>query len=218
MEFPQILFFLGKSLVKFFKFFFTKNRTHLQFYIENPFKISSEQKKSSLKFGLKNTLQDRQVGDHFFKNPLQEGVFENSWGNTPTCLELHSHKKVVLHFFILMQLLPKTPPSTYLKTKKFKRPKMDSLFTFHFSLHFSLFTSLHFTSQLTFVESYLVPRYRRGRGGCRSQDKARVGLWKGNLNKLEIEFHSHKKVVLLKLENSAHSFIVNFKRAKLSKN
>ena len=36
--------------------------------------------------------------------------------------------------------------------------------------------------------------------------------------KLEIEFHSHKKVVSPKLENSAHLFIVNFKRAKFQKN
>ena len=32
--------------------------------------------------------------------------------------------------------------------------------------------------------------------------------------KLEIEFHSYKKLVSPKLENSAHSFIVNFKCAK----
>ena len=36
--------------------------------------------------------------------------------------------------------------------------------------------------------------------------------------KLEIEFHSHKKVVSPKLENSAHLFIVYFKCAKFQKN
>ena len=36
--------------------------------------------------------------------------------------------------------------------------------------------------------------------------------------KLDIEFHSHKKVVSTKLENSAHLFIVNFKFAKFQKN
>ena len=36
--------------------------------------------------------------------------------------------------------------------------------------------------------------------------------------KFEIEFHSHKKVVSPKLENSAHLFIVNFKCAKFQKN
>ena len=45
-----------------------------------------------------------------------------------------------------------------------------------------------------------------------------MGLRKGNLNKLEIEFHSHKKVVSPILENSARLFIVNFKRAKFQKN
>ena len=36
--------------------------------------------------------------------------------------------------------------------------------------------------------------------------------------KLEIEFHSHKKVVSPKLENCAYLFIVNFKCAKFQKN
>ena len=36
--------------------------------------------------------------------------------------------------------------------------------------------------------------------------------------KLEIEFHSHKKVVSPKLENSAHLFIVYFKCTKFQKN
>ena len=36
--------------------------------------------------------------------------------------------------------------------------------------------------------------------------------------KLEIEFHSHKKVVSPKHENSAHSFIVNFTCAKFQQN
>ena len=37
-------------------------------------------------------------------------------------------------------------------------------------------------------------------------------------SKFEIEFHSHKKVVSPKLENSAHLFFVNFKCAKFQKN
>ena len=36
--------------------------------------------------------------------------------------------------------------------------------------------------------------------------------------KLKIEFHSHKKVVSPKLENSAHLFIGNFERAKFHNN
>ena len=62
---------------------------------------------------------------------------------SPTSPKFNTHKKVVVHFFIPMLLLPKTPPLTYPNMKRFKGPKMDSLhFTFfHFSLHF---TSLHF--------------------------------------------------------------------------
>ena len=37
-------------------------------------------------------------------------------------------------------------------------------------------------------------------------------------SKLEIKFHSHKKAVSPKLENFAHLFTVNFKRAKFQKN
>ena len=52
--------------------------------------------------------------------------FENLWSNSPTCPKFNTHNKVVLHFFILMLLLPKTPPLTYPNIKKFKGPKMDS--------------------------------------------------------------------------------------------
>ena len=56
----------------------------------------------------------------------------NHWRNSPTCPRYNTHKKVV-HFFILMLLLPKTPPLTYPNMKRFKGPKMD--FTFHFTFH-----------------------------------------------------------------------------------
>ena len=85
---------------------------------------------------------DRQVRDHFFKNSLQKGVFENSWSNTPTCLELYSHTKIVVHFFIPMLLLPQTPPLTYLKLKKIKDQKQITHFTFT-----SLFLSIAGTAQ-----------------------------------------------------------------------
>merc|ERR1712079_144260 len=53
----------------------------------------------------------------------------------PTCPKFNTHKKFVVHFFIPMLLLPLTPPLIYLKLKKFKGPKMDSLhFTFSQSL------------------------------------------------------------------------------------
>ena len=56
----------------------------------------------------------------FFKNSLLICVFENSWGNSPTCPKFETHTKVALHFFILILLLPKTPSSTYPNIKKFK--------------------------------------------------------------------------------------------------
>ena len=60
---------------------------------------------------------------------------------SPTSPKYNTHKKIVLHFFIPMLLLPITPPSTYLKLKKIKDQKwITHLFHFHF--HFSLFTSL----------------------------------------------------------------------------
>ena len=68
--------------------------------------------------------------DHFTHFTSLHFHNENRWGNSPTCPKFYSHKKVVLHFFILMLLLPKTPPLTYLRIKKFKGPKLD-----HFS-HF----------------------------------------------------------------------------------
>ena len=91
-------------------------------------------------FETKFQPQNRQVKHQFFKNPLQQGVFENFLGKTPTCLELYSHKKVVVHFFIPMLLLPKTPSLTYPNIKKFKRPKMD---------HFTSLHSLHSLTSLT---------------------------------------------------------------------
>merc|ERR1712208_63182 len=50
------------------------------------------------------------------------------------------------------------PSLLYLKLNKIKGPKMHSLFT---SLHFTSLSLSLSLSQLTFVESYLVPRYRR---------------------------------------------------------
>ena len=35
--------------------------------------------------------------------------FENLWVNSPTCRNFNTHMKVVLHFFILILLLPKVP-------------------------------------------------------------------------------------------------------------
>merc|ERR1712030_180900 len=89
------------------------------------------------------------------------GDFENCWGNSPTCPKFNTHKKVVLHFFIPMLLLPKTPTLIYLKLKKFKGQKMDSLHFTFIIINFRRVVPRTSLSTITFVESYLVPRYRR---------------------------------------------------------
>ena len=53
---------------------------------------------------------------------------------SPTSPKYHTHKNIVVHFFISMFLLPQTPTLIYLKLKKIKGPKTHSLH----------FTSLHF--------------------------------------------------------------------------
>merc|ERR1712030_32489 len=96
--------------------------------------------------------------------------FENCWGSTPTCPNFNTHKKVVLQFFILMLLLPKTPPSTYPKTKKIKGPKIYH-FTFpHCHKHggrrsiagtaqlgSALYSDLHKRKQLTLYFTKEIP-------------------------------------------------------------
>ena len=90
------------------------------------------------------------------------GDFFQKW--SPTCPKFNTHKKVVVHFFILMQLLPKTPPSTYLKIKKFKDQKR---------YHFTHFTSLHFTHSLTFTSQALASlAFGSGGGGRRREEMA----------------------------------------------
>ena len=60
----SLVFFFPSFLIEKFLYNFFDFQKSGEFYKRNPFKIFSE-KKSTLKFGLKNTLQDRQVGDHF---------------------------------------------------------------------------------------------------------------------------------------------------------
>ena len=55
---------------------------------------------------------------------------------SPTSPKFNTHKIFVLHFFISMLLLPKTPTLIYLKLKKIKGPKTHSLFTSHHKDHF----------------------------------------------------------------------------------
>ena len=61
--------------------------------------------------------------------------FWKNFRGPPTCPTFNTHKKVVVHFFIPMLLLPKTPTLIYLKLKKNKGPKTHSLH-FHFTFHF----------------------------------------------------------------------------------
>ena len=63
------------------------------------------------------------------KKSPQYSDFENRWGNSPTCTKFYSHKKVVLHFCILILLLPNTLPLTYPNINKFKDQKLRH-FTF----------------------------------------------------------------------------------------
>ena len=80
--------------------------------------------------------------NHTFENIFQKlsprGCFWKFSKISPTSPKFNTHKKIVLHFFTPMLFLPKTPPLIYLKLKKIKGPKMDSLFfTFHFHFTFT---------------------------------------------------------------------------------
>ena len=114
---------------------------------------------------------------NIFQKPSPRGCFWKFLKISPTCPRFNTHKKIVVHFFIPMLLLPLTPPLIYLKLKRFKGPKTDhfhfSLSLFHF-FHFSLSLSLHFSLHnwlwrvctrsslptINFGESVLVPRCR----------------------------------------------------------
>ena len=60
--------------------------------------------------------------------------FWKNFRRPPTCPKFNTHKKVVVHFFIPMLLLPKTPPLTYPNIKRFKGPKTHSLTSLHFTM------------------------------------------------------------------------------------
>ena len=100
----------------------------------------------------------------FFKNSLQEGVFENSLKFLQLVPNLTPIRKL-LCTFLYQCCYYSRPPLTYPNIKRFKGPKMDSLHfsLFHFSLfHFSLFTSLHFT-----ITRFARSRFRRWRSSAR---------------------------------------------------
>ena len=74
--------------------------------------------------------------------------------STPNFTKILTHKKIVLHFLLIERFKLRTSLSCILKFQKNKGPKTN-----HF--HFTFFHFFTFTSQLTFAESYLVPRCRR---------------------------------------------------------
>ena len=108
----------------------------------------------------------------FSKNHKLETIFEkiivavwfwNFFRRPPTCPKFNTHKKVVVHFFIPMLLLPKTPPLTYPNIKEFKGPKKH---------HFTLFTHLTFLSrhfQITLFHWPIKDRPRSGKKGPKVQ-------------------------------------------------
>merc|ERR1712115_86043 len=137
----------------------------VEFYKRNPFnfflKSPSIFKRNPIKKITFNFIW--KIPCNFFKNHRLETIFEKSHRSSvilkflkisPTCPKFNTHKKFVVHFFIPMLLLPPTPPLIYLKLKKIKGPKMDSLhFHFHFTFTFTSL-SLHFTFTINFEESY----------------------------------------------------------------
>ena len=99
-----------------------KNWNRLLFYLVIPFKINSGQKKLSLKIGLKNTLQDREVGNKFWKNGLLEGDFENREPPTPTSSQIFEPIKKLLTNFLYIFHNFITLFLTYLKFKEIEGP------------------------------------------------------------------------------------------------
>merc|ERR1712198_786411 len=73
--------------------------------------------------------------------------------------KFNTHKKIVVHFFIPMLLLPLTPSLIYLKLKRFKGPKTDH---FHFTTSWRPFlknspTCPKFNSHKKFVVHFCIP-------------------------------------------------------------
>jgi len=122
-----------------------KFKNHLQFYMKILLKKISSffTGKSLVKFFQNHTLEN------IFQKLSPRGCFWKFSKISPTSPKFNTHKKIVLHFFTPMLFLPKTPPLIYLKLKKIKGPKMDSLSLFHFSL---------FTFSLTINFCRVVPR------------------------------------------------------------
>merc|ERR1712074_8109 len=119
----------------------------LQFYKRNPRKKFQNRLQFSKEIPLKKFAFNFTWKSLYFFQKI------TSWRpflkNSSTCPKFNTHKKIVVHFFIPMLLLPLTPFLTYLKLKKIKGPKMDSLFHF-FTFHFHFFTFTFSLSLFTF--------------------------------------------------------------------
>ena len=118
--------------------------THLLFYKRNPFKFFEKKNKPRNLVSKIPSRTDKL--ETIFKKIIPVVIFLKKIRRPPTCPKFNTHKKVVVHFFIPILLLPKTPPLTYSNMKRFKGSKMDSLslFTFHFSLSLSLSSIINF--------------------------------------------------------------------------
>ena len=148
-----------------------KNWNRLQFYKRNPFKIFCLQfymkiplkiiltfqksrefyKRNPFKFFFRKKLssnfpkfqpQNWQVRHHFFKNSLQEGVFENSWKFLQLVQTFTPITNLLCTFSSCSDL------SIYLNYNIYKFHQIwrtKNGFTFHFTFTFTFtFTSLHF--------------------------------------------------------------------------
>ena len=115
-----------------------KNWTHLQFYIRDPFKKFSDQKKINPEIRPQNYPLGPTSWVPFFRKLSPTGCFWKFLKISSNSPKYNTHKKIVLHFFIPMLLLPITPPLTYLKLKKNKGLKVD-----HFTHSLTSLHSLH---------------------------------------------------------------------------
>ena len=84
-------------------------------------------------WGVAPTIFQNHTLENIFQKLSPRGYFWKFSKISPTSPKFNTHKKIVVHFFIPMLLLPLTPSLIYLKLKRFKGPKTH---------HFFFFTSL----------------------------------------------------------------------------
>ena len=74
---------------------FTKKLNSRSIIYQKSLKNLFYPKKLSLQLGFKKTLEDREVGNHFWRIGLLEGDSENNGGNFPIGPKFKTHKKFV---------------------------------------------------------------------------------------------------------------------------